>query len=276
MPNALKLGPRVTRTRANGGISTGAIAVLPCHQANTDTAIVDISGSPLGATAAGAAFVPATHFAGTDGVITPDHSGSSDFMQRVPQAAFTYDFSAGDALLIAGRIKLTSGYPASSRAVIAQGGNNTAAQGIRLSMTTAGALFMAWDGPSGTVFSANTDVSAASSGWVSYMFALWSHTPAAGTATYGIWLNGERAYTTMPKSASSLPTSMSPSEALRVGGYFRASGPVAQSIAATHANIHLYRAPASVPQTTAKMNALARRLFRDPFHPLTATEWPMA
>lgn len=276
MPNALKIGSRITRTRANGGITTGAIAVLLCHQANTDTTIADISGGALGATAAGAGFVPATHFAGTDGVITPDASASTDYAQRVPQSLFTYDFNSGDALLIAGRMKLTAGYPAASKPIIAQGGNNAAAQGIRLSINpTTGTLFMVWDGAS-SVFSANTDTAAPSSGWFHYMFGSWSHTPAAGTLTYGIWINGERAYTSFPKSGSSLPTSMTPAEALRIGAYHRASGPVDASIGATHSSIHLYRAPAGVSQTTAKMDALARRLYRDPEHPLTLAEWPMS
>jgi len=277
MPNALKLGPRITRTQANGGITTGAIAILPCHQATTDNALADISGNGNNGLA-GASFVGATHFASTEGVLTPDASGSSDFAQRLSSFPYgTSGYNNGDTLLIAGRMKLTAGYPAASKPIISQGGNNTAAQGIRLSMNaTTGTLFMVWDGPASSVFSANTDTAPPSSGWFHYVFALWSHTPAAGTLTYGIWINGERAYTSFPKSGSALPTSMTPAEALRIGAYHRASGPVDASIGATHASIHLYRAPAAVPQTTAKMDALARRLYRDPESPLSLAEWPMS
>lgn len=272
MPNALKLGPRVARTRANGGITTGAIAVLPCHHSTAENSLVDISGAGNNGIP-GAAFTPATHFAGTDGVITPDSAGLLDYAQRL--GSFGYDFNAGDTLLIAGRMKLTAGYPAASKPIIAQGGNNSAAQGIRLSMTATGTLAMVWDGAS-SAFSANTDTAAPSSGWFSYMFALWGHTPAAGTAYYGIWLNGASAFTTYPKSATGLPTSMVPTEALRIGAYHRTTGPVDASIGATHASIHIYRAPASVAQTTNKMAALARRLYRDPETPLSLAEWPMA
>ena len=66
-----------------------------------------------------------------------------------------------------------------------------------------------------------------------------------------------------------------PTEALRIGAYHR-TGPVDNSIGATHASIHIYRAPASVAQTTNKMDALARRLYRDPETPLSLAEWPMA
>lgn len=278
MPNAIRLGSHITRTQANGGITPGAIAIWPCHHATTNNALTDISGNGNN-TVAGASFVGATHFAGTDGVITPDSSGSSDFAQRLEAAQFSYGvsgFANGDTLLIAGRMKLTAGYPALSRPIIAQGGNNSAAQGIRLSMkATTGALLMAWDGAS-SVFSADTDTAAPSSGWFSYMFALWGHTPAAGTAYYGIWLNGASAFTTYPKSATNLPTSMVPTEALRIGAYHRTTGPVDASIGATHASIHIYRAPASVAQTTNKMDALARRLYRDPETPLSLAEWPMA
>lgn len=275
MPNALKLGSRVTRTRANNGITTGAIAVLPCHQANTDTVLTDISGSGLGSTAAGGGFVPATHFAGTDGVITPDMSGSTDFAQRILAVNFNYDFNSGDAFLAFGRIKVTTALPASTKPIFAQGGANTAAQGLRLSLLTAGGLTMVWDGPSTQQFGAATDTVIGAAQWYSWMFASWNHVPAAGTLTYGIWINGVRAYTTFPKSGSSLTTTMTPTESVRIGAYHRISGPVDNSIGATHANVHFYRAPAAVPQTTAKMDALALRLHRDPFHPLSLAEWPM-
>lgn len=278
MPNALKLGPRVARTQANGGITPGAMAIWHCHRATTDNTINDISGNG-NSTVAGAAFVGATHFASTDGVLTPDASGSSDYAQRLAAASFSYGVSGynnGDTLLIAGRMKLTSGYPAASKPILAQGGNNSAAQGIRLSMNaTTGTLFMVWDGAS-SVFSANTDTAAPSSGWFSYMFALWGHVPASQTAYYGIWINGASAYTSYPKSGTGLPVSMTPTEDLRIGAYHRTSGPVDASIGATHASIHLYRAPAAVPQTTAKFDALARRLYRDPESPLSLAEWPMS
>lgn len=276
MGNPLKLGPRVARTRANGGITPGAMFVLLCHQANTDTAITDISGSALGSTAAGAGFVPATHFAGTDGVITPDASASTDYAQRVPAANFTYDFNSGDTILLAGRMKLTAGYPAATKPILAQGGNNIAAQGLRFSMNASGGLLMVWDGPSTQLFGAATDTLAPSSGWFSWMFASWNHVPAAGTMSYGIWINGASAYTTYPKIGSGLTATMTPAESLRIGAYHRASGPVDNSIGATHASIHGYRAPAAVAQTTAKMDALARRLYRDPESQLSLSEWPMS
>lgn len=275
MSNVLKFGQRITPTRANGGITTGAIAILLCHQANTDTAIADISGSGLGSSAPGAGFVPATHFAGADGVITPDASGVTDFAQRVPQANFNYDFTSGDSVLLAGRMKLTAGFPASTKPIVAQGGAGTAAQGLRLSMTSSGNLVMVWDGPSTQQFGSNTDTLAPSSGWFHYVFASWNHVPAAGTNNYGIWINGARAYTAFPKTGSSLTTAMTPAEALRIGAYFRASGPTCNSIGATHSSIHAYRAPQAVAQTTAKMDALAKRLYRDPETPLSLAEWPM-
>lgn len=276
MPNAIKLGALAARTQANGGITSGAMAILLCHQANTDTALADISGSALGSTAAGAGFVPATHFAGVDGVITPDAGGSTDFAQRIPTTSFIYDWNAGDSFLACGRIKLTTALPGSTKPVLAQGGANTAAQGLRLSINSSGALVMVYDGPSTQQFGASSDTLMTHSVWYHWMYAHWNHVPAAGTLTYGFWLNGARAYTAFPKSGSSLTATMAPAEALRIGAYHRTAGPVDNSIGATHAAVHVYRAPAAVAQTTYKMDALAKRLFRSPETPLSLAEWPMS
>ena len=282
MSNVIKVAPRITRTQANGGITTGAIGVYPCHQATTDTALTDISGnSNLGA--AGVAFVAATAFASPSGILTAD-AASTDTTQRL--SAFGYSFSAGDSLLVANRINIASALPGATKPIWSQGGNNTVSQGFGLRIKTTGALLWQLDGPASSYNSNDTDASGpASNGlltaaaWHHIVFGWWGHvigTGANGTAYYGIWINGKYAYATgAAKTASSLPSVVTPAEQMRIGQYYRVIGPTTLSIGATQSSYHFYRAPQAVAQTFAQMDAIAKRLYRDPETPLSLAEWPM-
>lgn len=283
MSNVLKFGPRITRTQANGGITTGAIAVYPCHHATTDPVLVDVSGS-ANSGVAGAAFVSATAFASTNGILTVD-AASTDTTQKL--GAFPYSFNAGDSLLVANRINITTALPGATKPIWAQGGNNTTAQGFGMRCKTTGALFWVLDGPAGQFFSSDTDAAGpANNGlltaavWHHIVFAWFGHvigSGANGTAYYGIWINGKYAYAAGgAKSAGSLPSVVTPSESMRIGQYYRTAGPTTLSIGATQSSYHFYRAPQAVVQTFAKIDALAKRLYRDPETPLSLAEWPMA
>lgn len=278
MSNSLKIGSIITPTRANGGISLGCIACYPCHQATTDTTLEDISGN--GNTgAAGVALVPATAFASPQGITTAE-AASTDTTMRLLQPSFTHDYNSGETLLIATRVKLTA-LPAATKPLLAQGGNNTSAQGFALNVANSGTLGYRLDGPASQIFGSQTEAAGPASdgkidtNWRSVMFAFWNHNVAAGTASYAIFIDGEHAYLAGPKTASSLPASISPAEAFRIGQYYRAAGPTTASIGGLHSYVHLYRAPNAVSNSLAKMEALAKRLFRIPSVPLTAAEWPM-
>lgn len=283
MSNVLKFGPRIARSQSNGGITTGAIAVFPCHHSTADPVLVDASGNANNGLA-GAAFNAATAFASTAGILTAD-AASTDTTQRL--SSFPYSFNAGDSLLIANRINITTALPGATKPVWAQGGNNTSAQGFGLRCKTTGALFWQIDGPASQFYGTDTDASGpAGNGlltatvWHHIVFAWFSHvigSGANGTAYYGIWINGKYAYAVgSAKTASSLPSVVTPSEGMRIGQYYRSSGPTTLSIGATQSSYHFYRAPQSVIQTFAQIDALAKRLYRDPETPLSLAEWPMS
>jgi len=278
MGNQLRLGSQRTASQSNLGISTGCIACYPCHQATTDNTLTDISGNSRTGVA-GAALVPATAFASPQGITTAE-AASTDTTCRLALADFTYSFNNGDTLLIATRVKLTA-LPAASKPLWAQGGNNTAAPGWALSVKSTGELFTRLDHAGGQAFGADTNAAGPASdgkmdtNWRSVVFAFWGHNVAGGTASYCLWIDGTVAYSTYPKTASSLPTSVTPAEAFRIGQYYRTSGPTTTSIGGLHSYVHLYRAPVAVTNTFAKMDALAKRLYRFPGEPLNAVEWPM-
>ena len=283
MSNVLKFGQRITPTRANGGISTGAMAIYPCHQAVADSVLADASGNANNSLA-GAAFVAATAFASPAGILTAD-AASTDTTQRL--SSFPYSFNAGDSLLIANRINITTALPAATKPIWSQGGNNTVSQGFGLRCKTTGALLWQLDGPAGQFFGADTDAAGpASNGlltaavWHHIVFGWWGHVIGSGsngTAFYGIWINGKYAYAAgAAKTASSLPSVVTPSEAMRIGQYYRTIGPTTLSIGATQSSYHFYRAPQAVVQSFAQMDLLAKRLYRDPETPLSLAEWPMS
>lgn len=280
MSNVLRFGPRIARTLANGGVTTGAIGVYPAHPSTTENSLRDVSGAGNN-TVAGAAFVGATHFASPAGVLTVD-AASTDIAQRLP--AFGYDFNAGDALLVANRINITTSLPASSKPIWGQGGNNSAAPGWALKCKSTGNLFLQLDHAGGSVYGSDTDASGPASdgkltaaAWHHVVVAFWGHNVQAGTAYYGVWINGKYAYSaTSAKSMTGLPASCTPVEAMRLGAFYRTSGPTVSCIGATQCAWHFYRAPASVAQSFAAIDALAKRLYRDPESPLSLTEWPMA
>lgn len=282
MSNVLKFGPRITRTQANGGITTGAMAIYPCHHSTADPVLVDASGNENNGLA-GAAFSAPTAFASAAGILTAD-AASTDTTQRL--TSFPYSFNAGDSLLVANRINITTALPASSKPIWSQGGNNSTAQGLGLRLKSTGVLFWQIDGPSSTFNSSDTDASGpAGDGkltatvWHHIVLGWWGHvigSGANGTAYYGIWINGKFAYAVgTAKTASSLPSSVTPAEAMRIGQYYRTSGPTTLSIGATQSSYHFYRAPQASARTFAQMDAIAKRLYRDPETPLSLAEWPM-
>lgn len=281
MPNAIKLGSRIARTQANGGITTGAIAVYPCHHANTSPVLLDASGNTNNGIAGGF-FSSATAFASTAGILTTD-AASTDTTQKL--ASFPYSFNAGDSLLIANRINITSALPGATKPIWAQGGNNSSAQGFSLRCKTTGALFWQLDGPSTSYFSADTNASGpagngllTAAAWHHIVFGWWGHvvgTGANGTAYYGIWINGKMAFSEGTKTASSLSSVVTPVEAMRIGQYYRTAGPTTLSIGATQSSYHFYRAPQASIRTFDQMDGIAKRLYRDPETPLSLAEWPM-
>lgn len=282
MPNQLNIGSRnAAPTKSNGGVSTGAIAVFPCRHSTSTTVLANIA-DPLVTGEAGAALVPATAFASAEGLLTAD-AASTDTTMRLSLANFTYSYNNNDSLLIATRIKITSGLPAATKPIWAQGGNNSSAPGWSLRCKTTGALFLQYDHAGGSGYLSDTNAAGpANDGlltaatWHHVVAALWDMNAAAGTGKYGIWINGVRAFTTTDKSMSSMPATITPTEALRIGQYYRTSGPTTLSIGATQSDFHVYRAPQAVVLTQAKLDALANRLYRDPTRPLTPTEWPMS
>ncbi len=278
MSNILRVGQLVNPTQTNGGISTGCIACFPCHQATTDTVLADISGNGNNGSA-GVALVAATAFASPQGLTTAE-AASTDTTERLAQAAFTYNYNNGDTLLIATRVKLTA-VPAASKPLWAQGGNNSTAQGWSLRVKSTGVVFYQLDGPAASYNSFDTDTAGPASdgkidtNWRNVLFAFWNHNVGAGTASYGIWIDGAGAYLTSPKSATGLPATITPAEAFRIGQYYRASGPTTASIGGLHSYVHIYRAPNAVVQSLTKMDSLAKRIYRCPSVPLNAVEWPM-
>lgn len=280
MANQLKIGARVHPTQANGGISTGAIAIYPCFHSNTESSLTDISGNNNHG-APGVAFSAATQFATPTGLTNTD-GASTDTTMRIPLANWTYNYNAGDNLLVAGMLKMAS-LPSSSKPIWAQGGNNSTAQGPSLKISSGGVLFWQLDNAGASIFAANTDAGGpANNGvlttavWHHVMFAMWNHNVSAGTATFGIWLNGARGFSVADKSLSSLPASIAPVEAVRIGQYYRTSGPTTLSFGATQNSYHFYRSPNSVIWTQTQMDGLAKRLHRSPVKPLSAAEWRMA
>lgn len=279
MSNILRVGQLVTPTQANGGISPGCIACYPCHQATTDTVLTDISGNGNHGSA-GVAMVPATAFGSPQGLLTAE-AASTDTTERLALGNFTYNYNNGDTLLIATRVKL-SAIPAATKPLWAQGGNSSAAPGFALNVQSSGLLSHRLDNVGSSQFGSNTDAGGVAgdgkmdaSEWRTVVFAWWNHNVGALTANYGIWIDGVSAYAAGPKSATSLPASINPTEAFRIGQYYRTVGPTTASIGALHSYIHIYRAPNAVSNTLAKMDALAKRLHRCPSMPLNAVEWPM-
>jgi len=282
MSNALKFGPRIARTLANGGVSPGYIALYLGHHATTDPVLVDVSGKGNNGVA-GAAFVSATAFASTDGLLTTD-AANTDTTQKL--GAFDYNFNNGDCLLTACRIKLAT-VPAWTKPIWSQGGNNSSAQGMGLRVTVASNLTFTIDNAGSTIFGAYTDQAGPlndgaipTGSWAHVMFCWWGHvlgSGANGTAYYGMWINGKQAFAgDGVKNATNLPNVITPTEACRIGQYYRTAGPTTVSLGATQASMHFLRAAnsASSAITVAKLDALARRLYRDPESPLSAAEWP--
>lgn len=281
MPNQLNIGSRsADPTKSNGGVSTGAIAVFPCRHSTSTTVLSNIA-DPLVTGEAGAAFAAATAFASPQGLLTAD-AASTDTTMRLSLTNFTYSYNNSDSLLIATRINITSSLPAATKPIWAQGGSSSAAPGWALKCKTTGALFLQYDHAGGSGYLADTNAGGpAGNGlltaatWHHVVVALWDMNASAGTGKYGIWIDGARGYSAVDKAASGLPTTITPVEALRIGQYYRSSGPTTSSIGATQSDFHVYRAPQSVVLTQAKLDALANRLYRDPTRPLTPTEWPM-
>lgn len=287
MPNQLKVGSMLTPSRANGGISPGCIIYTGCHQATTDTTCTEDSGSGI-YIAPGASLVPATQFATPQGITTVE-ADTTDKTVRIVNADYSYSYNNGDTLLIHTRVKLTALPTGASKPLWAQGGNSTAAQGLRLNVaSTTGLLLLALDGPSTTQFFATTDQAGAAnngamdiSNWRNVTFAWWSHvvgSGANGTSAYSIWIDGEPAYSGVSpyRLGSALPSPVVPVESYRIGAYYRSSGPTFAPIGAIHSNHHIYRAPNAVANSFAKMNALAKRLHLAPHLPLSLAEWPMS
>lgn len=268
-------------TKGNSGITSGAIAVFPCRHATTDTVLSNIA-DPLVTGEPGAAFNPATAFASPQGLLTAD-AAATDTTMRLSPANFTYSYNSNDSLLIATRVKLTTSLPGSTKPVWAQGGNNSTAQGWQMKCTTSGGLLLQYDHPGGSGYLATTDAGGpAGNGlltadtWFSVVAAIWDMNASAGTGKYGIWIDGKRAYTTGDKSMSSMPAAITPTEAFRIGQYYRTSGPVTLSIGATQSDFHIYRAPQAVVLSQTILDKLASRLHRDPTRPLTPAEWAMS
>lgn len=279
MSNIVKLGTHKTPTQGNGSISTGCIALYPCHQATTDNTLTDTSGNGYTAQA-GAALVPATAFASPQGITTTE-AASTDTTCYLPLAQYNYSYNANESLLWHTRVKLTA-IPAATKPLVAQGGNNASAPGLRLIVTNTGLVAWALDHAGGTAFSANTDIAGPANdgkldtNWRSVMLAMWALDKSAGTASYGIWIDGTYAFNaTGAKSATGLPASVTPAEGVRIGQYYRSSGPTTASIGGLHSYAHLYRAPSAVTHTWAQMDALAKRLAKFPGLPLNSVEWPM-
>lgn len=279
MGNQLKVGSLINPTRANGGITTGVIAVLPCRQATTDSGLVDISGN-ANPGLPGAAFVAATAFASPQGILTAD-AATTDTTCYIPLAKFNYSYNAGDTLLIASRIKLAA-LPGATKPVWAQGGNNSTAQGLGLRVKVNGALTLQLDGPASSYYTGDTDAGGpagngllTASVWHHVVFAIWNADPVAGTANFGIWINGVRAFSTADKAVSGWPSAVTPTEGLRIGQYYRSTGPTTLSLGATQSDFHAYRSPKEAIFTQAQLDAIANRLFRDPSRPLSAAEWRM-
>lgn len=279
MSNALKIGQMKDPTQSNGGITSGCIVCWPCHMSTASNTLQDISGNSRTGLA-GVALVPGTAFASPQGITTAE-AASTDTTCRLSLSDFEYSFNAGDSLLIHTRVKLTA-VPAATKPLWAQGGNSSAAQGVRLNVSNTGVMSIVLDHPGGTAFLDVTDAGGPSSNgvidtnWRSITVALWGHVPAAGTASYGIWIDGVCGFSENDtRSATSMPTSVTPVEAFRVGQYYRASGPVTASIGGLHSYLHAYRAPQAVTNTFQKMQLLAKRLHKCPSLPLNSTEWPM-
>lgn len=247
--------------------SPGYIAYYPCFQGNTDVQLVDRSGRGINAAfgsdlTTGEAWASANKFSGVD-------STNQDYA-ILSNAYFSYDFNAGDSLVIAARVQMAA--PGASRTLFGRGWG-ASAEGWRLTVKNTGVVSPILYHSGGTKFLSDTAVALADNVNHSFMFAWYGHDTVAGTAFYMVWIDGARAYNSAV-ATSSLGTVTS-TEDFRISGN-KTGASAYQSTAAKFDGIHILRSAASKAWTLAQLDEIAMRLHRFPHVPLTSSVFPSA
>ena len=242
------------------------IGFWPCFQANTDTQVIDRSGTGNNLTF-GAGLTTGEAWANANTFSTVDSTAQDDAV--FPSvASFSYDFNAGENLLIAFRVLAAA--PAATRTIIGNGYNSTTAQGLRLIIKSTGVMAPWIYQAGGDKFLSDTPTAVADGTTKHVVFAWFGHDVAAGTASYMIWINGVRAYST--NTATTGLTTMTPVDPLRVGGN-KTGAASFQSMTARFSCLHMYRSASDVRLTLERLDDVALRLFRSPSSMLTRSEW---
>lgn len=246
-------------------VSGGVIGVWPMMQDSADTSVLDVSGRGRHL-ALGGGLTTAEAWATAAWLSTVN--ASTDDTVPIPLAQWSdYSFNVGDSLLIALRFKAAA--PASTETWLGQG-YGTSNHGWRFVVKSTGVVAPWLDHAGGTKFLGDTTGVAADSAEHSLMFAWWNHDVRAATAKYMFWVDGARAYSAV-QGATSLPTSIDPVDDLRIGG--RKTGASSyDAMAAQFRGLHIYRAAANVPFSASEFDAIASRLWRSPFVPLSRSE----
>lgn len=263
----------MTRILRLGGVispsySPGYIAHYPCFQDSADTVLTDRSGNARHATfgaglTTGEAWGTANTFSGTD-------TAAEDYA-KLAQGDFTYNYSAGDSLVIAARITMAA--PGASRTLFANGWSNSAAQGLRLYIKNTGVLSPLLYHSGGDKFLSDSTFTLADNARHTFMFAWFDHNTVAGTAKYMCWMDGARGYGS--ETATSALGTVTPAMGLNISGN-KTGASSYQGSAAHLDSIHVLRSAASKVWTYAALDEIAMRLHRSPTVPLSPSEFPAA
>lgn len=253
------------QTLVNGGIAAGYIGWYPGLQASSDTVLSDRSGNGKHA-AFGAGLTTVEAWATASCFSTVDSTAQDDAIIAIGD--FNYSYNAGEDLIVA--FGLNAAAPAGTETLMSSGSNSTI-EGLRLIAQTSGKVGAQFGHSGGTKNLSDSNDVVLDSTWHSLLFAHWGHNVAAGTSTYAWWNNGANAMVTgLGVGATSMPSAVNPIRGWRIGGIESGVGTY-NSMTAKYRDIHILRFAAGT-LTEAKLNAIALRLHRMPFTPLTAAE----
>lgn len=268
MPNSVIIGPSKPQTLVNGGISRAYMAWFPAQETNA-ASMPDRSGKGLFALF-NAGLTPTEAWTTDAGWFSALETTSQDDAY-IDVSNWSYSFNDADSLFISWKMKMA--VPAASRSIFSQGYSSADSQGIRLYVKNTGVLAPLIYQTGGDKFLSDTASVVADGTEKTVAFAMFDHNRTTAIAKYMVWINGERAYNT-EVTATAL-TAVTPVANMRIGGAQTGAASF-QSAAVSLRDIHILRTPNAKSWTYLQMDAIARRLHRTPFVPLTEAEFPSA